>query len=156
MFGHVAQRFLRDAEEDEGTLAVDDSIRGERRKTGVNVESAYPFAVFGKLGKRRDEATLLDDRGVQPMSDPAQHDAEVFELAAQGAGTRLFPVGNSAILGSRPLRHIVLKERDALERVVMHFASDVGALLLVGRQELLGILAMEGEEAPLVDEDRGA
>lgn len=37
----------------------------------------------------------------------------------------------------------------------MHFASDVGALLLVSRKELLGVFAVEGEEAPLVDEDRG-
>jgi hypothetical protein len=90
------------------------------------------------------------------MGDPSQHDAEVFELAPQGAGTCFLLVGNSAILGRRPLRHVVLKKRNALEGVVMHFASDVGAFLLVSREELLGVLAMEGEEAPLVDEDRGA
>ena len=153
MFGDIPQRFLRNAEQDERALAIHEPRGGERRELCIDPDAGHALVVFGELSQRGNETALVDDRRMQTMGDPPQHDAEVLELTAKRLGSRLFAVGAGAVIGSRPLLDVVLKEGDALEGIVMHLTRNIGALLFVGGNELLGVLAMQGEEPPLVDED---
>lgn len=156
MFGDIAQRFLRNAEEDERAFAIHDPFGGERRELRIDLDAGHALVVFGELSKRGNEAALVDDCRVETMGDAPEHDAEVLELTAECLRSRLLAVGAGAIVGGRPLLDVVLEEGDALQGVVMDLAGDVGALFFVRGNELLGVLAVEGEEPPLVDEQRGA
>lgn len=149
---NVAECFLRDAVENERSVSFQYRFADRGQACG-GVEAGHALGVLGELCEGREEASLVDDGGVEAVSDPAEHGAQVFEFLADGVGLGLGVCGRVVV---EELADVVGEQGDALEGVVVDFAGHVGAFFFVGGDEFFGVLAVEGEEPALVDDERDA
>jgi len=151
--GHVTQRFLRNAEERQRPVRGQCHRRGRKRQ--AHRETGRSRDLVGELFERRDEADLLDHRGVQLVRQLPQRHGQVVHFAhdpPQTVGLRR----REALVAASELLQLVAEHGQALNGVVVHLPGHPRALGLLGGEEPLCIGAVQGHHAPLRDHHRDA
>ena len=97
---------------------------------------------------------MLDDRWVQVMRDLSQHNAKVAQFFAQRCDALHCALLRDGLLAG-PVVQLVLKQGDALEGVVVHFARHPCAFVFLCGQQALGVLPVQGNDPALIEYEGG-
>lgn len=147
----VSQRLLRDAKQ--GQTRVPGESRGRVGEAQLDRKAGHALHLFGELGERDGDACLLDRRRMQPVRELSQRVGQILDLVPDAVQMpqpgRVEPVARAA-----KLIQLVLHHDETLNRVVMNFPRDAGALFLVRLEKALGVAAVHGDQ-PALGDDHG-
>ena len=153
MEGHVPECFLSDPIEGEHTVG---GAKARRHRTvDIHLEPVDPGSFVGQLLQHQPKVPVLESRGMEPMSQLAECNAQVLDLPREAREPAPLLIGDAYWVGL-PHRQFVAEDGQTLDRVIVYLSRHRGPFLVLRRQQAPAIRLMEPEEAALGDDDRGS
>lgn len=149
----VTERLLRDSKQRQARVAG--KVEWSVRQVELDLHVRRALHLLGELCKRDGDAGLLYCCRMKAVRQFSQGVGEILDFVPDSI-EMVQPHRIEPVPGGAKLVELVLHDDEALNRVVVHFARDAGALLLVRFEEALGVAPVDGDEPALRDDHRDA